>query len=183
MRKWLAVIAGMTAAGVVAGALWALLAPPIHGVVVVTKSGKRVHEYLGNEADHFFDSTVMMAGLLLGLGVVSAVLVWQWRQRRGPAMVIGLIVGGVAAAAAAAGTGAGLARLRYGHIDIDSIPADHKIHYITEAPGVFFGHSPLNLLTMLLLSAVAAAVTYAMMAAASAHDDLGAEPPVSETVP
>ena len=76
-------IAGMTAVGVAAGALWVLLAPPVHGVVVVTKSGKRVHEYVGNEADHFFDSAVMMAGLLVGLGVVSAVLVWQWRQRRG----------------------------------------------------------------------------------------------------
>lgn len=182
MRKSLAVAAGMALAGMVLGGVWAFLAPPVHGVVVVTKSDKRVHEYLGNEADHFFDSAVMMAGLLVALGVVTAVLVWQWRQRRGPAMVVGLTVGGVAAAVAAAGTGAGLMRLRYGHIDIDAVPADHKIHYITEAPGVFFGHSALNVLTTLLLSAAAAALTYGMMAAASAHDDLGAAPSVSETV-
>ena len=118
MRKWLLLIAGFAATGVAVGALWTWLAPSIHGFVAVTKSGKRVHDYLGNETDHYFDSAVIMAGLLVGLGVVSAVLAWQWQQRRGPAMVIGLVVGNVAAAAAAVGTGTGLARLRYGHTDI-----------------------------------------------------------------
>src|ERR1700758_700163 len=118
VKQWLMGTVGMAVAGVAAGAVWTWLAPAIHGVVVVTKSGKRVHEFLGNEADHYFDSAVMMSGLLIGLGVISAVLVWQRRQRRGPAMTIGLTAGGLTAAAAAAGTGAGLARLRYGHIDI-----------------------------------------------------------------
>jgi Protein of unknown function (DUF2567) len=174
--------AGMALGGVAAGAVWAWLAPASHSAVVVTKSGKRLHEYLGNEADHYFDAAVMMVGLLVGLSVVSAVLVWQWRQRRGPAMVIGLTAGGVALAAAATGTGAGLVRLRYGHTDIGAVPADHKLHYITEAPGVFLGHTPLQVLTVLLLPAAAAALTYGMMAAASAHDDLGVEPSVPETV-
>ncbi len=101
MKRWLGVSAGMAVAGVAAGALWAWLAPPIHSAAAVTKSGKRVQQYLGNEADHYFDAAVMMAGLLVGLGVVAAVLVWQWRQRRGPGMVIGLTAGGLAAAAAA----------------------------------------------------------------------------------
>jgi hypothetical protein len=181
-RRWLAVPAGMALAGVAAGAVWAWLAPASHSAVVVTKSGKRLHEYLGNEADHYFDSTVMMVGLLVGLAVVSAVLVWQWRQRRGPAMVVGLTAGGVALAAAATGTGASLVRLRYGHTDIGAVAADHKIHYITEAPAVFLGHTPLQVLTVLLLPAAAAALTYGMMAAASAHDDLGVKPSVPETV-
>ena len=182
MKQWLAVTAGMAAAGAVAGAVWAWLAPSVHGVVVVTKSGNRVHEYLGNEADHYFDSAMMMTGLMVGLGVVGAVLTWQWRRRRGPAMALGLATGGIAAAAAAAGVGAGLARLRYGHTDIQAVPADHKIHYITEAPAVFFGHGTLQVLTLLLLPAAAAALAYAMMAAASAHDDLGVGSSVSETV-
>ena len=181
-RRWLAVPAGMALAGVAAGAVWAWLAPASHSAVVVTKSGKRLHEYLGNEADHYFDSAVMMVGLLVGLAVVSAVLVWQWRQRRGPAMVVGLTAGGVALAAAATGTGAGLVRLRYGHTDIGAVAADHKIHYITEAPAVFLGHTSLQVLTVLLLPAAAAALTYGMMAAASAHDDLGVKPSVPETV-
>jgi Protein of unknown function (DUF2567) len=183
VKQFLAVTAGMAAAGVGAGAVWAWLAPAIHGFVAVTKSGKRVHDYLGSEADHFFDSAVMMTGLLFGLGVVSAVLAWQWRRRRGPAMAIGLSAGGLAAAAAAAATGAGLVRFRHGHTVIESVPADHKIHYITEAPAVFFGHTPLQVLTFLLLPAAVAALTYAMMAAASAHDDLDVESSVPATVP
>src|SRR6185312_16691653 len=167
----------MACAGIAAGALWAWLAPPSHSAAAVNKSGKRVHEYLGDEADHFFDSAVMMLGLLVGLAIISAVLVWQWRQRRGPAMVLSLTVGGVAMAAAAAGTGAGLVRLRYGHIDFGAVPADRKVHYVTEAPAVFFGDTWLQMLTTLLLPAAAAALTYAMLAAASASDDLGVVPP------
>ena len=47
---------------------------------------------------------------------------------------------------------------------------------------VLFGHTPLQVLTILLLPAVAATLTYAMMAAASAYDDLGVESSVPETV-
>ena len=185
MRTWravLAVAAGMAAAGVAAGVVWVWIAPPIHTAVAVTKSGERVQQFVGKESDHFFDAAVMMVGLLVGLAVVSAVLVWQWRQRRGPAMVIGLTVGGMAAAGAAAGIGAGLARLRYGHTDIETVPADHKIHYAIEAPPVLFGQTPLQALTVLLLPAAVAVLTYAMMAAASAHDDLGVRSSVPETV-
>jgi hypothetical protein len=172
----------MAVAGAVAGAIWALIAPPATGLVGVTRSGKRIHDYVGTDAEHFFDSAVMMSGLLLVLAVVSAVLMWQWRSCRGPAMVIGLLLGGVAAAGAAAGVGAGLIRLRYGHADIGAVPADHKIHYITEAPAVFFGHTTLQVLTALLLPSAVAALTYAIIAAGSADDDLGVEPPVDESV-
>jgi hypothetical protein len=183
VKPYLIVVAGMAVAGAVAGAVWAWIAPPAHSVAAVTRSGNRVHDYLGTEADHYFDSAVMMIGLLVGLAVVSAVLVWQWRQSRGPAMVIGLTLGGMLAAAAATGTGAGLVRIRYGHIDIGAVPADHKIHYLTEAPSVFLGHSTLQVFTVLLVPAAVAALTYAVMAAASAHDDLGVQPPAPMSVP
>ncbi|HEY7054026.1 MAG TPA: DUF2567 domain-containing protein [Mycobacterium sp.] len=176
IKLWLAVTAGMAFAGALAGAVWAWIAPPARSVAGVSKSGKRVHDYVGNEADHFFDAAVMMVGLLLCLAIVSAVLVWQFRRHRGPAMVVALTVGGMAAAGAAAGVGAGLVRLRYGHFDIGAVPADHKVHYFIEAPAVFFGHNPLQILTVLLLPAAVAAFTYAVMAAGSAHDNLSAEP-------
>lgn len=186
MNRRAKIVVGMAIAGVLvgvaAGTLWAWIAPPIHTAAAVTKTGERVQRYLGNEADHYFDAAVTMAGLLVGLGVVAAVLAWQWRQYRGPLMIAGLTAGGVAAAAAAAGTGAGLVRIRYGHFDIGAVPDDHKLHYFIEAPAVFFGHTPLQLATVLLLPAAAAAATYATMAAASAHDDLGAGPSVPETV-
>ncbi len=181
MRRLWAVPLGMALAGIAIGGLWAWLAPPVHSAAAVTKSGKHVQQYLGSEADHYFDAAVMLAGMLVGLGVVAAVLVWQWRQQRGPAMVIALTAGGAAAAAAAAGTGAGLVRIRYGHFDIEGVPADHKLHYVTQAPAVFFGQTPLQVLTALLLPVAAAVLTYAMMAAASAHDDLGARQSVIQT--
>ena len=180
--QWIAITAGMAAAGAVAGAIWAFIAPPATGLVGVTRSGRRIHDYVGNDSEHFFDSAVMMTGLLFVLAVVSAVFMWQWRSCRGPVTVLGLLAGGVAAAGSAAGVGAGLARLRHGHTDIGTVPADHKIHYITEAPAVFFGHTPLQLIASLLLPSAVAALTYAIIAAGSAHDDLGVEPRIAETV-
>ena len=74
--------------------LWAWIAPPVHGVVALTKSGDRVHAYLGNEADHFFVGGVPDAWACSSvLAVVAAVLVWQWRAHRGPVMVAALTVG------------------------------------------------------------------------------------------
>jgi hypothetical protein len=172
----------MAAAGAAAGGIWACVAPSIHAAVVVTESGRRVRLPVGNEADHYFDAATMMIGLLLGLAIVSAVLVWQWRQHRGPAMVVALTAGGVAAALTAAGVGAGIVRLRYGHTDIEEIADDQKIHYFIEAPSVFFGHTVPQILTVVLLPAAVAVLTYALIAAASAYDDLGVGPPERETV-
>jgi hypothetical protein len=99
-------------------------------------------------------------------------------------MVVALTLGGLAAAGAATGVGAALGRLRYGVVDIAGAPVspDHRVHYVTEAPTVFFGHAPLEVLATLLVPAVAAALTYASMAAGSAHDDLGVAPSVPQTV-
>jgi hypothetical protein len=182
VRQGLAVTAGMAVAGVVAGGIWAVIAPPATGVVGWTRAGELLHGYVRNDAEHFFDSAVMMAGLLSVVSVVSAVLMWQWRSARGPAMVVGLVTGGVAAAGAAAGVGVGLVRLRYGHTDFASVPADHKVHYITEAPAVFFGHSPAQVIAGLLLPSAVAALTYAIIAAGSPDDDLGVAPPVAQMV-
>jgi Protein of unknown function (DUF2567) len=187
-RAVAAVVAGFAVAGALVGGIWVLVAPPVHGVVALNKSGQRVHVYLGNEADHFFVSAVMMVGLVVAVAVVGAVLVWQWRKRRGPVMVVALVLGAVAAAAAATTVGAGLARLRYGAVNVAAAPVSppHRVYYVTEAPAVFFGHAPAQALATLLLPAAAAALTYATMVAASAHDDLGvgdgAEPSVPETV-
>jgi hypothetical protein len=176
--------AGLTVAGALVGALWAWLAPPIHGVVALTKRGERVKAFLGNEADHFFVEAVLMVGMLGALAIVAAVLLWQWRTHRGPVMVAALAIGSAAGAGAAAGVGAVLARLRYGVIDIAGAPVspEHRVHYVVEAPAVFFGHSPLQIAATILLPAAAAALVYALMAVSTQRDDLGAWPPVDEPV-
>jgi MFS family permease len=177
-------VGGLAVAGALAGALWAWLAPPIHGVVALTKSGERVKAYLGNEADHFFVAAFLIVGMLSALAVVAAVLLWQWRAHRGPAMAAALAVGAAAATGAAAGVGAVLVRWQYGAIDIASAPVspEHRVHYVVEGPAVFFGHSPLQIAATVLFPAATAALVYALMAVSTQRDDLGGWPPVEQPV-
>ncbi len=174
------VVAGLLAVGVVVGGLWAWLAPPIHGVVALTHRGERVHDYLGDEADHFFVAAFLVLGLLNVVAVVASVLVWQWRTHRGPAMVVALSTGVVGAGAVTAAVGALLVHLRYGTVDIAGAPVtpEHRVHYFTEAPPVLFGHAPLQIACTLLLPAATAALVYALLAAGAARDDLGSYPVV-----
>jgi hypothetical protein len=175
-------VAGLTIAGALVGVLWAWLAPSIHGVVALTKRGERVKGYVGNESDHFFIAAFLIVGMLGALAVVAAVLLWQWRAHRGPVMVAALGIGAAAAAGVAAGVGAVLVRWRYGVIDIAGAPVspERRVHYVMEAPAVFFGHSPLQIAATILLPAAAAALVYALMAVSTQRDDLGAWPPVEE---
>lgn len=179
-RRRAVVIAALGAAvvGVVIGGIWAFIAPPIRAVVAITHSGERVHDYLGMESQHFFDAPCLLLGLLTVLAVVGAVLVWQWREHRGPAMVIGLSIGMVAAAAAASATGAALVRLSYGGLNFDAVPLSGKpsVAYVIQAPPVFFSDELLSVATTLMWPAAAAALVYAVLAAADARDDLGGLP-------
>lgn len=177
-------VAGLTVSGALVGALWAWLAPPIHGVVALTKKGERVKAFLGNEADHFFVAAFLIVGMLGALAVVAAVLLWQWRAHRGPVMVAAVAIGAAAAAGAAAGVGVVLVHWRYGAIDLAAAPVspEHRVHYVIEAPAVFFGHSPLQIAATILLPAATAALVYALMAVSTQRDDLGAWPPVEEPV-
>jgi hypothetical protein len=184
-RAALTVAAGLLPAGVLVGGLWAWLSPPINGVVVLTHSGERLHDYLGGESDHFFVAAFLMLGLLNVVAAVAAVLAWQWRAHRGPGMVAALCAGMVIAATAAIGVGVLLANLRYGTVDFATAPLshDHPLHYFTQAAPVFFGPSWLQIACTLLLPAATAALVYAVPAAATARDDLGGHPPVEAVYP
>jgi hypothetical protein len=184
-RAALLVVAALTGCGVVIGALWAWVAPPVHGVVALTRAGDRIKAYVGNEADHFFIAAFMVVGLLGVLAVVSAVALWQIRAHRGPVFVAALALGNAAAAGAAAGVGALLAHLRYGAIDLAAAPVtpQHRVHYVVEAPAVFFGHGPLQIATTILFGAAIAALVYALIAVSAKRDDLGAWPPIDYPLP
>lgn len=173
------VVGAVAISGALLGVLWSLLAPPIHTITALTRSGERVDGFLGRDADNLFVAAAMLIGMLAWLAIVSAVLVWQWRVHRGPAMASALWLGQIAAAAAATGSGAALARLRYGTADHDSVvlsPA-RRVHYFTEAPPVLLGHSPFQIAVTLLLPAAVAALVYSLMVVATARDDLGGWPP------
>jgi hypothetical protein len=177
-RAVVTVVLGAVVAGVVIGGVWAFIAPPIRAVVAITKSGERVHDYLGMESEHFFDAPCLLVGLLTFLAVVAAVLVWQWREHRGPAMVIGLSIGMVTAAGAAAATGAALVRLTYGALNFDAVPLSGKpsVAYVIQAPPVFFSDGLLQAALTLIWPAAVGALVYAVLAAADARDDLGGLP-------
>lgn len=179
-RAALTVVIGLALTGVVIGALWAWLAPAVHGVVALTKSGERVRAHLGTEADHFFVAAFLVVGMLCVMAVVAAVLAWQWRVHRGPLMVTALAIGSAVAAGVASGVGAVLVHWRYGTIDVDAAPVspEHRVHYVIEAPQVFFGHSPLLIALTILFPAAIAALVYSLIAATVSRDDLGAWPPV-----
>lgn len=178
-RACLILAAGLAIAGLPVGALWAWIAPPVHGVVALTRGGERVQAYLGNEADHFFVAPFLLLGMLGVVAVVAATLAWQWRAHRGPGMVAGLSVGLTASAALAMLLGGAVVRHRYGVIDVDGAPVspEHRVHYVVEGPPVFFGHTPLQIAATLLLPAATAALVYGLCATWSPHDDLGGYPP------
>jgi Protein of unknown function (DUF2567) len=184
-RAILVIAAGLLIAGAAIGGLWAWIAPPIHGVVALTHEGDRVHDYLGDESEHFFVAPFLMLGMLNAVAAVAAVLAWQWRAHRGPAMVTGLCAGMVIAAGAAVSVGALLVHLRYGALDLAAIPVSHgrPVHYFTEAPPVFFGRTRWQIACTLLLPASTAALVYAVPVAATARDDLGGYPAIDTVYP
>lgn len=172
------VVVALTISGAVVGALWAWIAPPIHTITALSRSGEQVEAFLGAEADNLFVAAAMLTGLLCMLAVCSSVLVWQWRAHRGPTLAAALWIGQLAAGAAAAGKGATLVHWRYGSPDRQGLQLSpqNRVHYFTEAPPVFFGHGPLQIAVTLLLPAALAALVYALLAAAAPRDDLGAWP-------
>jgi hypothetical protein len=177
-RAAVTVVAGLVPVGVLVGGLWAWLAPPIRGVVMLTHSGERLHEYLGPESEHFFVAAFLMLGMLNVAAAVAAVLAWQWRAQRGPGMVAALCAGMLVAAGVATGVGVLVAHLRYGTVDFASIPLKpDQLHYFTQAAPAFFGHLWLEMACTLLLPAATAALVYAVPVAATARDDLGGFPP------
>jgi hypothetical protein len=184
-RSIVIAVLGAAIAGVVIGGVWAFIAPPIRAVVAITKSGERVHDYLGMESEHFFDAPTLLLGLLTMLAVVVAVLVWQSREHRGPTMVIGLSIAMMTAAAAASATGAALVRLTYGALNFDAVPLSGKpsVAYVIQAPPVFFSDGPLQVAITLLWPAAVAALVYALLAAADARDDLGGLPVADHASP
>ena len=175
----LSVVVALGLCGAVLGAVWAAMAPPIHTITALTRSGERVDAFLGRESDNIFVAVGMFVGLLTMLAVVSAVLVWQWRLHRGPVLVTALWIGQLAAGAAAAGVGALLVHRRYGTPDHQGVTLspENRVHYFTEAPPVFPGHGPLQIAVTLLLPAAVAALVYAVLAVATHRDDLGGWPP------
>lgn len=179
-RAAVRVVLALALAGAVAGAVWAWLAPPIPIVIALTRSGNRVRGYVGDQSDLVFLGPALMIGLLTVLAVSATVAVWQWRTHRGPILVGALSLGALAAAGVASGVGTALVRWRYGIVDVAAAPVspEQRVHYVLEAPTVFFGPTPLLIAASVVFPAGLAALIYATCALSTKRDDLGAWPPI-----
>lgn len=145
--------------GVPAGAIWALLAPAVHLLVVAEDRGI----VLTTESLHRFDALAIFVGVTLVVGVLSAVALWAMRRLRGPAAAAALSLGSVLGAGVAALVGMGLARLRFPAPEgaaVDSV--------VASAPGL---STPL----VLIVQPFAAALVYLLLVALSPDDDLGVD--------
>ncbi|RFD27288.1 DUF2567 domain-containing protein [Mycobacterium uberis] len=183
VRVIVRVVLGLAVTGVLIGGLWAWIAPPIHVVAAFTRTGERVHNYLGDESEHFFVAPCLMLGVLTVVAVMTSVLVWQWREYRGPGMVTGLAIGSMACVATATTVGALLVWMRYGAVNFDALllSDDQKVAHVVQAPPVFFAHGPLQVAATVLWPTGIAALVYAALAAANGHDDLGSQPVVNKS--
>jgi MFS superfamily sulfate permease-like transporter len=136
--------------------LWARLAPPQRMTFV---DGGPVP--LPVESYHRFDDLAVFAVLCLGVGVVTGVGAWFLRERRGPVIMIAVVLGSVIGAWLAIKTGVSWAEGRY------PVPGSPKLGDIFDkAPRL---ESQWAILTWPLTTALA----YGALAAWNGRDDLG----------
>jgi hypothetical protein len=91
--------------GAPAGLLWAHLAP--HAAFVLTPDGAGL---VDPEDRSFLTADVVFGGITLVLGLVCGLVAYAVYRRHGPATVVGLLVGGLAASWVASRTGAMVGR-------------------------------------------------------------------------
>ena len=143
------------------------------GVVALSKTGERVHAYLGNEADHFFVAAALLLGMLTVLAAVSAVAVWQWRAHRGPVMVAALTIGSALGGWPPAGSG------RPWPIDATASTSPRTgdpgqpVPLLHRGAVGFFGHSPVQMATGLPVPAAGRRRGVYVAGRCATHDDLG----------
>jgi hypothetical protein len=139
------------------GWLWSRLAPPER--MMVFSGGQLVPLQL--ESWHRFDDLAIYALLGLAFGIVTGIVVWSLRERRGPVIMIAAVLGGLLAAWLGMTLGVSFANSLY------SVAAAPKI-------GDVIGQAPrLESASVLVAQPLAIALTYGLLAGWNGHDDLG----------
>ncbi|AUS80268.1 DUF2567 domain-containing protein [Actinoalloteichus sp. AHMU CJ021] len=143
--------------GLPLGWLWSALAPPVR--LRVLADGRLAS--LPAESYHRFDALALFVLLGLGAGVVTGFAAWSWRSRRGPVVLVAVVLGCLAAAWLANRIGTSFAMSRFPLAD-------------TVSAGATLVRPP-ELTTALALVAqpLGAALSYGMAVAWSGTDDLG----------
>jgi Protein of unknown function (DUF2567) len=103
------VLSAIALLGLPAGWLWAWLAPPQN--VVVQQDASMIP--VTGESYHRLDGLMLFVLIGLGAGLLTGIGVWLLRERRGPVVMLGAVLGAVVAAYLAQRTGVGTAGGRY----------------------------------------------------------------------
>ena len=126
-RRAALIVAGATVlGGAVVGVLWALIAP-VRPVVQVGGDAAP----LDGEGVGGFDATALLVLLVLALGVLAGGLAWRWREHRGPAVLVAVVVGALLGTTVAVAVGTLVAS------PADALPVllDRSAASATRAPG------------------------------------------------
>ncbi|CCH34112.1 DUF2567 domain-containing protein [Actinosynnema sp. NPDC047251] len=152
-----AVLSTIALFGLPAGWLWAWLAPPQN--VVIAQDASLVP--VTGESYHRLDGLMLFVLIGLGAGLLTGIAVWLLRERRGPVVLIGAILGGGVAAYLAQRTGIGSAGGKYPPPDAPEVGDVIALAPVLE---VWWG---------VLAWPLSAALAYGCLAAWNGLDDLG----------
>lgn len=152
----LSVLAIVGLAGIPLGWLWSRLAPPQR---VLVRDDQLIPLQL--ESWHRFDD-LAIAGLLgLAAGVCVGVAVWLLRERRGPVIMIGAVLGGLLGAWLAVRVGVAFAKSHY------AIPGAPPVNTVIEQSPV------IESMWVIFAQPLATALVYGLLAGWNGRDDLG----------
>ncbi|MCQ4119101.1 DUF2567 domain-containing protein [Rhodococcus tibetensis] len=163
LRSAAGIVCGTLVASALVGAMWGVLAPAEHLLVVAPDRGVS----LTGESVHRFDAIGMFACAGLVVGIVAAVAAWAARRSRGPVALAAVVAGNAVGAGVMALGGLGVAALRFPDADVST-------------PGTIVAVGPgIGTLLVLLFQPLAACVVTLVLAALNPYDDLGvSDPPV-----
>lgn len=144
--------------GVPLAFLWSRIAPPERMRVIATDGTLAPLEL---ESWHRFDDLAIFGFLMLGLGLLTGIVAWLFRERRGPVVFVAAVAGAVLAGWLAMQMGTGLATSLY---SITAAPALGSV--IEVAPRLDTGW-------VLLVAPFGVSTVYGLLTAWNGRDDLG----------
>ncbi|NLG56136.1 MAG: DUF2567 domain-containing protein [Rhodococcus sp.] len=157
-RIVLTVVASSIVAGALIGLLWGAL---VSGQQFLIAGGQPAVLLPKTELNRY-NAGAIFACIGVPFGIAVALAAWQMRRCRGVTLLAAIVGAAALGAAAMAATGLGVQVLRFDSIT-DAVPVGQVV---TTAPGMA---TP----WMLMFAPLASAVTIAIAALLSPHDDLG----------
>ncbi|MEJ2865828.1 DUF2567 domain-containing protein [Actinomycetospora flava] len=161
--------------GLPLGALWALLAPTVHTVALPgTGTGSPA-----GEADHAFDAVAIFVLMITAFGVIAGALAWRRRHRRGPVVLVALVLGSLVGAWLAGRVGALFAwsaspvpvlvdPAALGTAGMPGAPVPAVLTSVPASPGPWW---------IAIVAGLGAALTYVLAAIVDGHEDMGRDDP------